>query len=139
MSEETITPFIGSNNLNASKTQKKNVAILIFPNVDVLDFAGPYEVFAQTRLQLQGTRNHQDEENNVPFHVFTVAKESDFEPIIAGGGLKIIPDYCFTTLATSPQHPLNNIDILIVPGGLGTRTLLINDERDIGMDTQSSC
>jgi len=31
---------------------KQNVGILIFDDVEVLDFAGPFEVFSRTRLKL---------------------------------------------------------------------------------------
>jgi len=41
----------------------KNVAILIFDEVEVLDFCGPFEVFSVT-----GKRS-----NLNPFHVYTVA------------------------------------------------------------------
>ena len=31
-------------------TEIRNIGIMIFDEVEVLDFAGPYEVFSQTRL-----------------------------------------------------------------------------------------
>ena len=95
--------------------EKLNVGILIFKNVEVLDFAGPFEVFSRTRLTpgLVSRRS----EDSAPFNVFTVAGTT--ETIIATGGLQIIPNYNF---ASSP-----NIDFLVVPGGLGTRPLLENN------------
>jgi transcriptional regulator GlxA family with amidase domain len=91
---------------------KHNVGILVFDEVEVLDFAGPYEVFSRTRLA-PGVESRRSLEQ-APFHVFTVARSS--EPFNATGGLRVIPDHSF---ATAPR-----IDILVVPGGFGTRPLL---------------
>ncbi|HXA80822.1 MAG TPA: DJ-1/PfpI family protein [Opitutaceae bacterium] len=83
---------------------KKNVAILIFDDVEVLDFTGPFEVFALT----DELRNHE------PFHTFTVA--TDPGSVRARNGLKVVPD--FTLENCPPPH------VLVVPGGSGTRALL---------------
>src|SRR4051812_26919150 len=83
---------------------KKNVAILVFDDVEVLDFAGPFEVFALTD-ELQGHR---------PFHTFTLALAPG--SVRARNGLKIVPD--FTPENCPPPH------ILVIPGGQGTRPLL---------------
>jgi transcriptional regulator GlxA family with amidase domain len=93
-------------------TPKLNVGILIFPDVEVLDFAGPFEVFSRTRL-VPGVESRRTDDS-APFWVFTVAKTKDV--ISAVGGLRVMPDYDF---ATVPQ-----LDWLIVPGGFGTRPLL---------------
>ena len=89
--------------------EKLNVGILIFENVEVLDFAGPFEVFSRTRLT-PGTMSRRSEDS-APFNVYTVAETS--QTVIATGGLQLIPSYNFNS---SPK-----IDILVVPGGLGTR------------------
>jgi len=52
--------------------EKWNVGILIFDEVEVLDFAGPYEVFSRTRL-VPGVDSRRSEDS-APFRVFTVAK-----------------------------------------------------------------
>ena len=83
---------------------KQNIAILVFPDVEVLDFAGPFEVFAVTD-ELRGYET---------FHTFTVAMSSG--PVRARNGLKVVPD--FTLENCPPPH------VLIVPGGFGTRALL---------------
>jgi transcriptional regulator GlxA family with amidase domain len=99
---------------------KWNVGILIFENVEVLDFAGPFEVFSRTRLT-PGVEARRSEET-APFHVFTVAKRP--EAIRATGGLEVIPAFAF---AGGPEvHP--QIDLLVVPGGYGTRPLLEDAE-----------
>jgi transcriptional regulator GlxA family with amidase domain len=84
----------------------KRVGILIFPAVEVLDFCGPYEVFSATRLDEERRR-----EESSPFEVLLVAETA--EPVVATGGLRVIPD---VTLETCPP-----LDILVVPGGWGTR------------------
>ncbi len=87
--------------------EKKEVAILIFDDVEVLDFAGPFEVFSVTNELNDYTL----------FNVFTVALTDG--PISARNGLSVNPNY---TIADSPKP-----DILIVPGGIGTRSLLKED------------
>jgi transcriptional regulator GlxA family with amidase domain len=96
-----------------------NVGILLFDNVEVLDFAGPFEVFSRTRLQ-PGVEARRSEEG-APFQVFTVARTHD--PVTATGGLTVVPRHDF---ADVPR-----IDLLVVPGGFGTRRLL-NDEETLG-------
>ena len=93
----------------------RNVAILIFDDVEVLDFAGPFEVFSRTRLE-SGVESRRSDEG-APFHVFTIARTRD--PVTATGGLTVVPRHSF---GDAPR-----IDVLVVPGGFGTRRLL-NDE-----------
>ena len=95
--------------------KKINVGILIFDEVEVLDFAGPFEVFSRTRL-LKGAESRRSDDS-APFNPFTIS--IDTKHLTATGGLKIIADY---TLDNFPK-----IDILIIPGGFGTRTLLNNE------------
>lgn len=90
---------------------KWHVGILIFDDVEVLDFAGPFEVFSRTRL-MPGAESRRSEES-APFRVFTVAKSR--APISTTGGLTVIPHHGF---ADAPK-----IDLLVVPGGWGTRPL----------------
>lgn len=85
---------------------KRTVAILLFDEIEVLDFAGPFEVFAVT----DELSDHQ------LFRVVTVAPE--LRAIRARNGLSVNPDHA---LADCPRP-----DILIVPGGFGTRALLKN-------------
>ena len=92
--------------------EKVRVGIFIFDGVEVLDFAGPFEVFSRTRLT-PGVDSRRSEDT-APFHVFTVA--AHVRPIIATGGLRVVPDCDFAGAGT--------IDLLIVPGGFGTRQLL---------------
>ena len=90
---------------------RKRVGILIFPAVEVLDFCGPYEVFSVARLDEERRRTESS-----PFEVLLVAETRD--PVVATGGLRVIPD---ATLETCPP-----LDILVVPGGWGTRAEMSN-------------
>lgn len=83
---------------------RRSTAILLFDEVEVLDFAGPFEVFAVTD-ELSG---------HSTFNVFTLAENPG--TIRARNGLKVVPDHSFES-APEPQ-------ILLVPGGVGTRALL---------------
>ncbi len=84
----------------------RNVAIFIFDEVEVLDFCGPFEVFSVT-----GKRDGLN-----PFNVYTVAQER--RAILARNELSINPRYTF---ADCPAP-----DILLIPGGFGTRREMHN-------------
>ena len=88
------------------------VGILIFDDVEVLDFAGPFEVFSRTRTVAGADSRRTDD--SAPFETFTVARTRDV--VTAIGGLTVLPHYAW---ADAPP-----IDILVVPGGFGTRALL---------------
>jgi transcriptional regulator GlxA family with amidase domain len=88
--------------------KKLNTAILIFDDVEVLDFAGPFEVFSVTN-ELSGYSI---------LDVYTVAREKT--PVTARNGLSVNPDY---SIDEAPQA-----DILIIPGGSGTRPLLLQHD-----------
>ncbi|HLA44232.1 MAG TPA: DJ-1/PfpI family protein [Aggregatilineales bacterium] len=83
---------------------QRNVAIFIFDDVEVLDFAGPFEVFNLASELIDPS----------PFNVYTVADE-DY-PIQARGKLTVTPHFSF--------HDAPPPDLLIIPGGWGTRALL---------------
>ena len=95
-----------------------NVAVFIFDDVEVLDFAGPFEVFSRTRT-VPGAESRRTDES-APFATFTVARTGD--KVSAIGGLDVVPRYSW---ADAPS-----IDILVVPGGFGTRALL-HDEKTL--------
>jgi transcriptional regulator GlxA family with amidase domain len=90
---------------------RKRVGILVFPDVEVLDFCGPFEVFSVTRLDEARRR-----EEPSPFEPFLVAETDGV--VKATGGLRVLPDH---TLATCPP-----LDVLVVPGGWGTRAEIGN-------------
>ena len=81
----------------------RTVAILLFDEIEVLDFAGPFEVFG-----VAGRSPRQTRFSEPPFTVFTVAENA---PVSARNGLSINPTYRLD------NHP--KADIIIVPGGGG--------------------
>jgi transcriptional regulator GlxA family with amidase domain len=89
------------------------VGILIFEQVEVLDVAGPFEVFSVARLN--------EERRSIepsPFRILLLGKTLD--QVTAVGGLRLIPDVTFDNC---PE-----LDLLIIPGGWGTR-IEINDDK----------
>ncbi|MDF2178625.1 DJ-1/PfpI family protein [Aliiglaciecola sp. CAU 1673] len=66
------------------------VAILMFDKVQIIDFAGPYEIFGQAK-----------------FDVYTVS--SDGKPVTTAMGLSVNPSHSFADLPP--------VDIVLVPGG----------------------
>ena len=80
------------------------IGIYLYNNVEVLDFAGPFEVFS-TAARL---RFRQQPDAGALFNVFTIAEA--MRPIRARGGLHVQPQCDFT------DHP--PVDVLIIPGGI---------------------
>lgn len=85
--------------------------ILIFDEVEVLDFCGPYEVLSVTRLDETTRRTTPS-----PFDVSLIARLPE---VRASGGMQVRAD---RTLADAGL-----LDLLVVPGGWGTRAL-VNDD-----------
>jgi transcriptional regulator GlxA family with amidase domain len=81
-----------------------HIGILLFDDVEELDFVGPLEVFGiASKL-------------GAPLELFTVALEK--RPITCAHGLKVVPHY---DAASCPC-----IDVLVVPGGEGRRREMKN-------------
>jgi len=74
------------------------IGVLIFPQVEELDFVGPFEILSHVNYIKENSTN-----------VVLVAEKQ--EPIIAYNGMKILPDI---SIEKCPQ-----LDILVVPGGKG--------------------
>jgi len=86
--------------------QRKTVGILIYEEVEVLDFCGPFEVFSVTRVNEDKRR-----EEPSPFLPLLVAEASG--TVTATGGMKVLPNH---TMSDCPP-----LEILLVPGGWGFR------------------
>jgi transcriptional regulator GlxA family with amidase domain len=88
----------------------KNVAIVIYNGVEVLDFTGPAEVFvAAGNIGANGGEK--------AFNVYTVSKTR--APIVSQGFLDVTPDY---SIADSPKP-----DIIVLPGG-GAESVISDPE-----------
>jgi cyclohexyl-isocyanide hydratase len=76
----------------------RRIGLVLFPDVEVLDFAGPWEVFGALAPQVG------DE---------VIAVAETLEPVVSAQKLRFVPDMTFEAC---PQ-----LDIVVVPGGRGTR------------------
>ena len=75
------------------------IGLVLFEDFEELDFAGPWEVFGSAAELTQGLR-------------LTALAEAP-DPVRGAKGLRILPD---RTFADAPP-----VDVLVVPGGIGTR------------------
>ena len=82
-----------------------SVGILVFDDVEILDFSGPYEVFS-TASRVHGRGNGGIAAGSL-FRCFLVAP--DMRPVRARGGMKVLPDCVLL--------PSSELDVLLVPGG----------------------
>lgn len=98
--------------------EKRQVGILLFNEVEVLDFAGPFEVFSLAR----------DFNQEALFQVHTITENGQM--IRARNGLKVLPDYNFSNC---PQ-----LDILLVPGGYGAEEIEIYNESLLSWITEKA-
>lgn len=85
----------------------QTVGILIFDNVEILDFSGPYEVFT-TASRVHTRLNAHLRDSPPPFRCILIA--SEMRPILTRGGMKVLPD-----CVLPPQGV--DVDVLLVPGG----------------------
>jgi transcriptional regulator GlxA family with amidase domain len=93
--------------MSINQPAPRNVGILIFPDVEILDFCGPFEVFASATLPAQTDGGPEMR----LFEVFTIAERSEL--VACRGGLLVQPNH------TLDEHP--PLDLVVIPGGYGTR------------------
>lgn len=98
--------------MNPNNDLPLTVGILIFDQVEVLDVAGPFEVFSVTRLNEERRLKELS-----PFRVILVSEKLD--QVLAIGGLRFTPDVTFDNCP--------DLDLLMVPGGWGTCKEVKND------------
>ena len=92
------------------RSQPRTVGILIFDDVEVLDFAGPFEVFASARPIDNGS-----------------GLERLFRPLIVAEEQRMIT--CRGGLLVQPHHTIGDhppLDVIVIPGGQGTRRERLN-------------
>ena len=83
---------------------RPTVGILLYPDAEELDWAGPWEVFT---MAAQGDH---------PMKVVTIAQEEG--TIRCAKGLRVLADHTFETAPT--------LDVIVVPGGQGSRVEMKN-------------
>ncbi|MGX1186474.1 transcriptional regulator GlxA family with amidase domain [Pseudomonas sp. F-14 TE3623] len=81
--------------------RKINVGMLLFPNFQLLDIAGPKDAFAQVKVLSDGL---------CEYEMLTVGTTRS--PLLSSSGLTVIPDRTIF-------DPCPHFDTIIVPGGLG--------------------
>jgi transcriptional regulator GlxA family with amidase domain len=84
----------------------KQLGILVFDDVEVLDFAGPFEVFS--------VANQFADYKILAVHTFG----ESLAPIRAKNGLQVLPD--------KSLEQLNQLDFLVLPGGDGSKNVIQN-------------
>lgn len=89
------------------KENKKSIHIILFPGVELLDFAGPYEIFSVAG-------------NGEYCEVTTVAMRG--LEVESANGMRVIADQC-VDVDESSDLP----DVLFIPGGRGVQQLLTDD------------
>jgi transcriptional regulator GlxA family with amidase domain len=82
-----------------------SIGILIFEDVEELDFVGPWEVFTMANE----VANHM---KKPPVHEVKLIAERN-EPVRCAKGMRVLPDLTIAECA--------KLDVLLVPGGWGTR------------------
>lgn len=87
---------------------KRKLGIVVFDDVEVLDFAGPFEVFSVTNEQ----------NNNELFDISLISVGE--KNVVAKNGLNIVADFSI--------KEISHLDILLIPGGKGARPLVYNSE-----------
>lgn len=75
---------------------EKNVAVLLFPGVQIIDYTGPWEVLGHTRV-----------DGHKVFRIYSVGETTS--PIETAMGMTVIPSF---DLARAPRP-----DVLVIPGG----------------------
>ncbi len=90
--------------------QPRSLGILIFPDVEVLDFCGPFEAFSVARQA--GSSDDADR----LYDVHIIAERDEI--VACRNGLQVKPDYAIDS------HP--PLDMILIPGGRGTRTEIDN-------------
>ncbi|MDG2334883.1 MAG: DJ-1/PfpI family protein [Myxococcota bacterium] len=79
------------------------VGVLLYPDAEELDWAGPFEVFSMAAMDKS-------------LEVVTIAQTT--EPVRCAKGLRVLPDYDFEG---APK-----LDVIVVPGGQGSRVEMDN-------------
>ena len=90
--------------MTQSNPETITIGIVLFPDAEELDWAGPYEVFTMAAM------------GQAQMQVVTIAETLD--PVRCAKGLRVLPDHSF---ADAPA-----LDVVLVPGGQGSRNEMEN-------------
>jgi len=90
-------------------SRSRTIGIYLYPDVEALDFAGPFEVFTTANRLFKRNISLDDP----PFQVFSVAESAS--QVLVRAGIRVEPDF------TIGDHP--KIELLLVPGGVVSEEL----------------
>jgi transcriptional regulator GlxA family with amidase domain len=82
-----------------------SIGVLVFEGVEELDFVGPWEVFTMANEVSKHL-------GQPPVHDVKLIAEHD-KPVVCGNGMRVLPDLTIAQCA--------KLDVLLIPGGQGTR------------------
>lgn len=97
--------------MSEATTRSRTFGVLVFDGAEELDFVGPWEVITASAMI-------QEHETGTADRAVLIA-END-RPVRCNKGMRVLPD------ATTADHP--EIDVLLVPGGNGTRREATNTD-----------
>lgn len=95
---------------NNVTTKNRTIGILIFDGVEELDFVGPYEVFTMSNEMFARS------EDKRPDEVVLISQNGGM--VTCAKGMRVEANY---SIADAPK-----LDVLLVPGGMGTRAEVNN-------------
>lgn len=90
----------------------KTLGLLIFEGVEELDFVGPWEVFTMA--------NNVMTQNGQPAPLAPMLVGPSLEPVHCAKGMRVLPD--------KAMAEVEQLDVVLVPGGMGTRREVDNPE-----------
>ena len=78
-----------------AESGKINVAIAMTQNANLIDFAGPWEVFSNVRVKGRGNSKNEDtpEDDQYPFRLYIVSDTT--QPTSISVGMTVVPQYTF--------------------------------------------
>jgi len=89
----------------ATETKQRTIAVLAYPGIEIIDVAGPLEVFFFANMWLQNEGRTKE-----PVYLFKILAENP-GPITSLSGVQIIADAAYRDYDDA-------IDTLVIPGGL---------------------
>ena len=106
----TVSVGLAAADEQRTPPRKRTVGIVIYPGVETLDFAGPYEVFSLAHTHDASGANAEQGMMGPMRRVFDVrVVAATTQPVALAGGLRVVPTDSFESC---PQ-----VDVLVVPGG----------------------
>lgn len=121
-SVSSVRSTTGSTTSTARAKTNRIISILVFNNVEILDFTVPYEIYhlakqqtlSEHRITIQLLAIHSIDEGSQSIQSDNPLK------VFAFGGLKLIADAMY--------NDINHCDVLVIPGGIGVKGLLNHSE-----------